>query len=193
MKTQSERSYHHGNLREALLAEALRVITDSGPDALSLRELARRLGVSHAAPAHHFADKLSLLTAIAAQGFEWLADGLEQAASEGFLEVGLAYVRFAVEHPAHLNVMYHPALFRTDDLAIAAARWRASKVLFETAAEFRPEANARQVGLAGWSLMHGLAMLWLGGNLDQVGQDPVSIARWLGQATFGRDGAGNEA
>ena len=74
-----KRPYHHGNLRAVLLEAALAEIAERGPQALSLRELARRAGVSHAAPAHHFGDKPGLLTAIAAEGFRRLAVVLGEA------------------------------------------------------------------------------------------------------------------
>ena len=73
------RPYHHGSLRPALLAAALAAIGDAGPTALSMRDVARRAGVSHAASAHHFGDKAGLLTALAAQGYQLLAGELEAA------------------------------------------------------------------------------------------------------------------
>src|SRR3954447_14675783 len=118
-ETTDAQQYHHGNLRRALMDEALRVIDEDGPSAVSLRELARRIGVSHAAPAHHFADKTALFTAIAIEGQEMLAERMEAAVAAGgageehsrFLDVGLAYVSFASEHPAHILVMYQPSLY----------------------------------------------------------------------------------
>lgn len=75
----TERAYHHGDLRRALLTAALDAIAQEGPDALSLRDLARRAGVSHAAPAHHFKDRTGLLTAVAAEGYALFADALAEA------------------------------------------------------------------------------------------------------------------
>ncbi len=80
------RAYHHGDLRRALLAAALEAIEESGPAALSLRDLARRAGVSHAAPAHHFGDKAGLLTALAAEGFDLLADSADRGRADDLLE-----------------------------------------------------------------------------------------------------------
>jgi AcrR family transcriptional regulator len=184
VKSTDYRPYHHGNLRRALLDEALRVVDEDGPTGLSLRDLARRLGVSHAAPAHHFADRTALFTALAAEGYELLAVEME-GAGDTFLDVGLAYVRFAVDHPGHIRVMYQPSLYRTDDPAIDAARRRTYEVLFAAASRFLPEADPAQVGLAGWCLMHGLATLWQGGNLRQFAEDPVVLARWIAGVTFG--------
>src|SRR5919112_6813183 len=87
------RPYHHGNLRRALIDAALTAVAQQGPAALSLRDVARRAGVSHAAPTHHFGNKAGLLTAIAAEGWDLLADALTAVptATGDFLEVGVAY------------------------------------------------------------------------------------------------------
>src|SRR4051794_38861862 len=105
------RAYHHGNLRSALLADAERVLSEGGE--LSLRELARRVGVSHAAPRRHFADKQALLDALAEDGFERLGGELSASLAgagpglEGRLRAfGETYVRFATEHAALLELMY---------------------------------------------------------------------------------------
>lgn len=180
------RPYHHGNLRRALLDAALEAIGERGPSALSLRDLATRTGVSHGAPAHHFGDKAGLLTAVAAEGYERLGAELEQARRDGsFLDAGVAYVRFAISNPAHFQVMFQPALYREDDPAVAEARDRASAVLYGTAAT-RPDAGtAADVGAAGWCLVHGLATLWLSGNLQPLADDPVALAERLAKAAFG--------
>lgn len=108
----TERAYHHGNLREALLEHAWATLDGEGLDALSMRQLARDAGVSHGASARHFADRTALLDAIAVAGFARLNTALaEAAASEpGFAArlraAGLAYIGFAVEHPAILDLMY---------------------------------------------------------------------------------------
>ncbi|GGV30967.1 TetR/AcrR family transcriptional regulator [Streptomyces spectabilis] len=105
-------AYHHGNLRSELLARAEEVVATDGADALSLRSLARDLGVSHAAPSRHFADRLALLDALATQGFGRLEAALEAAvSSDGTFEerlrgASLAYVGFATGHPALLELMY---------------------------------------------------------------------------------------
>jgi AcrR family transcriptional regulator len=118
--------YHHGDLRRTLLAVAAEAVAATGPASLSLRDLARRAGVSHAAPAHHFGDKAGLLTALAAEGYEVLADALADARERtgSLLEIGVAYVRFAVEHRAHFEVMFRPDLYRADDPDLARARRR---------------------------------------------------------------------
>src|SRR5947207_11340311 len=107
-------AYHHGDLRRALMAAAIEAIGEHGPAAVSLRDLARRANVSHAAPAHHFKDKAGLLTAIAVDGYDMLGDALRADAGQAgpLLDVGASYVRFALEHPAHFEVMFRPDLYR---------------------------------------------------------------------------------
>jgi AcrR family transcriptional regulator len=146
---------------------------------MSLREVARRSGVSHAAAAYHFGDKAGLLTAVAAQGYRTLTEELQDArdAGRGFLEVGVGYVRFAVSHRAHFEVMYRPELYRPDDPEVRQARAAAAVLLYGTAS---PDAGQLAAGAAAWSLVHGLATLWLNGNLpQQLGTDPEEIARLI--------------
>jgi AcrR family transcriptional regulator len=183
------RSYHHGNLRAELLREALLAIEEAGPTALSLRDVARRVGVTHSAPAHHFGDKTGLLTAVAVEGFRLLAEETSAAweRTGSFLEVGLAYVRFATTHRAHFEVMFRPDLYRADDPDVTAARDAASFVLLGSASEVTDATGGDGVGavVAGWSLMHGLATLWLNGNLPpEMGDDPVELGRRIGMFLF---------
>jgi AcrR family transcriptional regulator len=177
MATQPTRPYHHGDLRPALLRAAVEAIGEVGPAAMSLRDVARRAGVSHAAAAYHFGDKAGLLTAVAAQGYRMITEELRAArdAGRGFLEVGVAYVRFAVSHRAHFEVMYRPELYRPDDAEVLEARAAAAAFLYGTT---HPDAGRLAAGAAAWSLVHGLATLWLNGNLpEQLGDDPEDITR----------------
>ncbi|WP_420883975.1 TetR/AcrR family transcriptional regulator [Micromonospora sp. CPCC 205547] len=181
-------AYHHGDLRRALLDAAVEAIEESGPAALSLRDLARRAGVSHAAPAHHFGDKAGLLTALAVEGYDRLAATLV-AAGDDLLEVGVAYVRFAVDHRAHFEVMFRPDLYRRDDPEVAAARGRAGAALRAGVVSVRrgraPADPAPSAGdeldrdaLAAWSIVHGFATLWLAGALPGgTDRDPEAAAR----------------
>jgi AcrR family transcriptional regulator len=183
------RPYHHGDLPRALLEAALQAIAEVGPAAVSLRELARRTGVSHAAPAHHFGDKAGLLTAVAADGFERLAATLGQAyqATGSFLEVGVAYVRFAVTHRAQFEVMFRPELYRTDDPNLVRARDAARSLLYPPAAAVAnsPDGDQVRAAVAAWSLVHGLATLWLNHNLPpQLGDDPEQITRQVAHYLF---------
>ena len=185
-----QRPYHHGDLRRALLDAALADVAKRGPSQLSLRGLARAVGVSHAAPRHHFGDKRGLLTAIAVEGFELLAAELESAlqATGSFLEVGVAYVRFAVGHRAHFDVMFRPELLRDDDPALATARAASSRMLYGPVTAVAPAGDAcdpRAPAIAAWSLVHGLATLWLTHNLPpDLAGDPEALARAAARHLF---------
>ncbi|MFC4910652.1 TetR/AcrR family transcriptional regulator [Actinomadura gamaensis] len=167
-------SYHHGNLRRAVMDAAVTAIEESGPSGWSLRELARRAGVSHAAPAHHFGDKAGLLTAIAAEGFDLLSEALT-GAGDDLLDLGVAYVRFAVRHRAYFEVMFRPELYRTGDPDLAAARVRTRELLERAVRPLSPDPES---ALAAWSIAHGFAGLWLSGALPTgAGSDPEAAAR----------------
>ncbi len=183
----SRRPYHHGDLRRAILTAALDVIAVDGPSALSLRDLARRAGVSHAAPAHHFKDRTGLLTAIAAEGFGLLAGAIGEAAD--LKDAGVRYVRFAREHPAHFQVMFAPELLRDGDLELTTARALAADALSHAVSAVPPEGrgpDARLAGVAAWSLAHGFATLLLGHNLDGAmsERDPEEVFRALASMLF---------
>jgi AcrR family transcriptional regulator len=158
-------------------------IAETGLAGISLRDLARRVGVSHAAPVHHFGDKAGLLSAVAVEGYRLLADTLRHArqTTGSFLEVGVAYVRFAIEHRPHFEVMFRPELYRADDPDVVAARQASGELLYGPVAELAGDDHrfdVVQAGIAGWSLVHGFATLWLNGNLPhQLGDDPEAAAR----------------
>jgi AcrR family transcriptional regulator len=192
------RPYHHGDLRRALLAAALAAVAERGPADVSLRDVARRVGVSHAAPTHHFGDKPGLLTAVAEEGYRLLAAELGAAweRTGSFLEVGVAYVRFALAHRSHFEVMYRPELYRADDPGLVAARRAAGPMLYGPVASVAggdPGFDRRLAGVAAWSLVHGLATLWLGGNLPpELGDDPERVTRAVAAHLFRvSDGGGD--
>ena len=185
------RPYHHGDLRRAVLDAAVEAIAESGPAAVSLRDLARRVGVSHAGPIHHFGDKAGVLTAVAAEGYDLLADALvaTRKRSGQFVELGVAYVRFAVEHRAHFEVMFRPELYRADDPAVTSARDRAGGLLISgvsSVADPRVGSDPELAGVAAWSLVHGFATLWLTGALPpDVDDDLETSARAVAGILFG--------
>ena len=173
--------YHHGDLRRALLEEALRTIETHGVDALTLRTVGERLGVSRTALYRHFADKPSLLASVGREGFRLLHLTLTEAwekhgrGREGFEAMGIAYVRFAVNHPSHYRVMFGGFIesCEKDDAFIEEARG-AFQVLVDALIEQQraglvrnddPLLMARMI----WSLVHGIAMLVIDGQLR--GQD----------------------
>jgi AcrR family transcriptional regulator len=183
-------TYYGGDLRRDLLEEALALIEAEGPSAVSLRSLARRLGVSHAAPANHFPDKAALFTAIAVEGFELLAAAIEDAvrragpeagAAQRFRAAGQAYTGFALAHPAHFAVMWQRDLLHADDPALAAAGDATFALLLGGVREVQaeggaPGADPEIVAYLAWSTVHGLAALWLGGPLQQAGRPFEELA-----------------
>jgi AcrR family transcriptional regulator len=184
-------AYHHGDLPAALLAAVQEAITDDGVSGVSLRDVARRAGVSHSAPAHHFGSKAGLLMAFAAEGFRLLAQAIRgevasQAAADAAAQVaavGQAYVRFAVSHPAHFEVMFGQDALIPGDRELTAARKAVYDLLTEAIdrahqAGRLPEHSADLVAISAWSLVHGLATLLITGRIpDQAGpRDPQQIA-----------------
>jgi len=177
------RSYHHGNLRRALLDEALATIRADGVDALTLREIGARLGVSRTALYRHFADKRALLTAVATEGFRTLRQQLVAAWEEGgrgdaaFYAMGIAYVHFAVANPSHYRVMFggfvDPEGRAPELVAEAEGAFKAlvdALVTLQHEAVFQrddPLLMARYV----WALVHGVAMLGIDGQLRERGRD----------------------
>jgi AcrR family transcriptional regulator len=170
----SGRAYHHGALRPALIAAAEAVLAERGTHGFSLRETARRAGVSPAAPAHHFGDASGLLTAVAAGAFRDLGDALETAQAAGGPETrirsqGLAYVRFALANRARFDLMWRAALLNRDDPEYADAAARAFRLLDQTARGGEGEARA-PIGpeiapsIACWSMVHGFARLAIDGG-----------------------------
>jgi AcrR family transcriptional regulator len=177
--------YHHGDLRAAVLAAASEVIARDGADQLSLRSIAVELGVSHTAPRHHFGSREGVFTALACEGYELLADALEDAAAGGnFAAVGVAYVLFAVNHPGHFAVMYRPELLDAANTELQRAQQRTAGQL-DAGARTHGGGSAEGIAVASvaaWSLVHGMATLKLSGALDaagllqQAGGDLPSIA-----------------
>ena len=186
--------YHHRRLREAVIEAAVAEIESVGTARLSMREISRRAGVSHAAPAHHFGDKRGIFTAIAIEGFDLLRSGNEPhlARPNALLQAGMGYVAFAVNHPGHFEVMFSPDLYDADDEDLKVAREGAFNVLFRAVEQGLGSDDPEQVlgtSMAAWSVVHGLAALWLSGNFptEMIG-DPDGFASLVvqGIASMGR-------
>ncbi|MFZ1176797.1 MAG: TetR/AcrR family transcriptional regulator [Mycobacterium sp.] len=181
-------NYHHGDLRAVILSEAARLVAERGADGVSLRELARSAGVSHAAPAHHFTDRRGLFTALATQGFQLLAAALVDARGN-FADAALAYVRFAIGHPGHYEVMFNKSLLDVSNPELAAAESAAGAELFRgVAALTDPKAHADPAGaqLAAWSLVHGFSTLWLNDvvNAQVRATDPMDTVMRIATMLF---------
>ena len=188
-------TYYAGDLRRDLLDAALQVVATEGPSAVNLRALARDIGVSHAAPANHFADKTAVFTAIAQEGFELLGQAMAAAAdavpagrsdSERFDAMGQAYMSFSVSHRAHFEVMWRNDLLRHDDPGLQAAGEATFNQLIDgvRAAQqsgWAKGAEERSVAYLSWAAVHGLAALWLGGPLASQEDRPFdAVARAVG-------------
>ena len=166
----TDRPYHHGALREALLEQAERTVRDRGADALSLRELAREVGVSHGAPRRHFPDRQALLDAVAEAGFDRLgaelraaADGAGEEFEPRLRATTAAYVRFATRDPALLDLMF-AGKHRETSGALHEAAENAFAVMLELIAQGQAEGalepgEPERVGLVLFSTIQGIASL----------------------------------
>jgi AcrR family transcriptional regulator len=166
----SKATYHHGDLHAACVNAAMELLEESGETALSLRAVARRAGVSPAAPYRHYADREALVSAIAALGYRELAERLaaahpSPATLEQLTSVAVAYVQFALERPALFRVMFGEPCDRDNDER-AAATAAVTLYLREIVGRVFPEADAEAMATATWALVHGLAFLHLDGKLD---------------------------
>jgi AcrR family transcriptional regulator len=193
-KSEDARPYHHGDLRRALVMAAEHILEREGPNALSLRAVAREAGVSAAAPYHHFKDKDELLAAVAHQGFEMLAEAMSKAADEiadpaaKVNAIGVAYVCFARDNRALYHLMYDSSRRenfraeprRTDQgptsVTMRALRTSAGGDLDPLALELRQ--------VAGWCMAHGLAEMQASREFDhlkaRLGGDEPFYAAVLG-------------
>lgn len=189
MGSQKQGSYHHGHLRQALLDAALHLITEHGIDSLTLREVARQAGVSHAAPYHHFADKSALVEAVVVESFHGLTTALREATTssatpiEHVMTLGKAYIRFAVEHPAAFRLMFRPELRHAsfserpeypanssliDEAALEAYQLLTDGIIACQQAGCIPVGDPAPLTLTAWSTVHGLALLILDGSLGTM-------------------------
>src|SRR5208282_237747 len=170
------RSYHHGNLKQALLAASLDLIRRAGPGAFTLREVARRAGVSHNAPYRHFRGKEELLGALAAEGFDRLTAAMTKAAEpasrplDRFRLSGRGYVEFALRYPQHFAVMFEGSGRFDVYPQTQAAGERAFGTLVGNveacqAEGVLPPGDARPFALLAWSMVHGVAKLAISGRL----------------------------
>ncbi len=189
-------AYHHGDLPRALKSAALDLISEHGVTGFTLREAARRAGVTHAAPYRHFSDKSALLAALAEDGFSELRRRLEEAADQAgddplarFVSLAPAYVRFAVEQPSYFRVMYgfdapdkmkYERLGEADDAAFAVlvegVRMAQEKAAFI-------HGDTQRIAILAWLMVHGLAHAHIDGALTRRGIDADNIDEALAQGS----------
>jgi len=183
----TECRYHHGDLRNALIRAAEQVLVEKGPVGLSLREVARVAGVSHAAPYRHFRDKAALIRALAQSGFERLASAINTAADskpynpeQKLIEAGVAYVRLAVENPEITQLMFGGVVESQDDRAYqstSAAAYESLLTIIKEGVErgtFRQRAP-QELALVVWVSMHGMAMLAAARPFDIEAGDDLAL------------------
>jgi AcrR family transcriptional regulator len=185
MRLHRKDSYHHGELRRTLLDVSIDVIDRRGVDALNLRELAARAGVSSGAPYHHFADRAALLSAIAREGFAGLEAAMirdRDAAGDDpglrLAALGRAYVSFATTHRGHFRVMFRADLHGAD---LIQARPRTFQILCDAIRDCQrrgvaPTGAWQPLALTAWSTVHGLATLWIDGALPKRGLNAERLA-----------------
>ncbi|MDX6608587.1 MAG: hypothetical protein QOF85_512 [Solirubrobacterales bacterium] len=167
---QANATYHHGDLRAACLSAALELLEEEGEAALSLRAVARRAGVSPAAPYRHYEDREALVSAVAAVGYRELAERLAAAhpapsTPEQLASVAVAYVQFALKRPALFRIMFGEPCDRDNEERVAATA-AVSLYLHEIVARCFPQSDPEALAPAIWALVHGLAFLYLDGKLD---------------------------
>ncbi|MFB6903722.1 TetR/AcrR family transcriptional regulator [Streptomyces bacillaris] len=177
-------TYHHGDLRAACLRAARELLEEDGSTALSMRAVARRAGVSATAPYRHYADREALVSAVAAEGYRELAGYLAQAhpapsTPDELAAVAVAYVRFALEHPALFRAMFAEPCDPTSEERVAATEAISAYVRTIVHATF-PDVDADALSTTVWALVHGLAFLHLDGKLDS--STPEVVAAQVGGA-----------
>jgi AcrR family transcriptional regulator len=188
--TEQRDTYHHGDLKRALTEAALGLVTEKGPKGFTLREVARRAGVSAAAPYRHFSDKTQLLAAVATEGFIQLHETLSAVATtekadltRQVLDMGRAYVHWAVTHADYYQVMFGSELDKSDKPELLTAGARAFDDLLDAIvgcqqANLLPVGDPREIAGPTWSLLHGIALLTIGSDFSHVGirDDPQALA-----------------
>lgn len=179
-------TYHHGDLRAAILRAAGKLLEKQGISKLSVRQAAHRAGVSHNAPYRHFPDRESLLAALAAEGFSVLGENLQDKSGR---DMGEAYVRFALEHPQRFRLMFG-GLLRLSDFP--ELRERAGEAHAALTAAFRAQpgvSNPEIAAAAAWSLVHGLSHLLLDGQFGSQADTPKFVREVIGAVRFAQRSA----
>lgn len=175
-------TYHHGDLRRALLDASLALIATQGPEGFTLRAAARAAGVSDAAPYHHFADREALLACIATEGFDLLIARLHDATSRASGDaldraraLGVAYVTFAAQHPSHFRVMVRGNARRGADPEVSQRGRDAFELvkdaLLDAARADGAQLPVEQLVFGAWGVVHGLAFLTIDGHLGAIADD----------------------
>lgn len=197
-----DETYHHGNLREELIENGLKILDTEGYDGFSLRKVAKACGVSHTAPYRHFKDKDELIAAIAAKVLHQFNESLKTAIAQypgdvrGQVdEMGCAYVRFFVENPAYLRLLFFSDIYRWIDGKLVDGGEKLEKpesTFYDTINRYAAESSAidptdelerKALALGAWGLVHGIAVLLVQGDFPYDGDDYMELVRkiiWKG-------------
>ena len=186
----SKRPYHHLNLKQSLLDAAVALIGEAGPQGFTLREVARRAGVSHNAPYRHFRDKDELLSEVAAEGFDRLTGRMKSAmakgrtAAERLRLAGRGYVAFALECPRHTLVMFDTPRPAEQSPVLAESAGRAFQTLLDAITDAQekgalPNGDPQRLAIVAWSGVHGLAKLAIGGQIQSSAKQTLEFADYL--------------
>jgi len=170
MATFGRSHYHHGDLRAELVRVAGEILDQGGAAALTLREAARRAGVTHSAPYRHFADREALLAEVVAQSFARLGASLREAAPAGGAAVARAYLRFALEHPRRYQLMYAEEAWPARGGDRLEQLDPVMRVFAATVPDVGDADRTRRSATAAWAFLHGLAQLAIGGYLAPPGE-----------------------
>jgi len=185
--------YHHGNLRETLLAAADSVLARQGASGITMRDVAKEAGVSHAAPYHHFASLDEMLAAVAGRGFAQLATAMAAPAGESqprerLLQICEAYVNCARAHPAQFRLMFGPLLARKHEFPALKTAAEGAFAQLLAASTALDAARGPELALLGWSLAHGLSNLLIDGAFDGLPMElpaGATLARQLAARALG--------
>ncbi len=161
-----KRPYHHGDLRAALLDAVGTMVEEAGVESVSVRGAARRVGVSHPAAFRHFADKKDLLTAFAARAAAHMAGEMEGLGARApFLDVGTAYLKFAMQYPGEFRMIFRQELLNETDEQYQAQMQRLARTLSGSGKTIEKGQRLPLEAVLAWSATHGLASLYLDGSL----------------------------
>ena len=191
----AEKTYHHGDLRRALLDSALIILQTKDVKSLSLRGVARQAGVSHTAPYRHFADKAALLAAVAEEGFiefgQYLQAAVEAAEAEPIASLkatGAAYIRYALDRPVHFRLMFNSHALSPDSEVPTSRLHITSQKTFQILVDIIIAGQAAGKVVSGepellatgrWALVHGLAMLMLDGMLPAEKEHAIALTQTI--------------
>jgi AcrR family transcriptional regulator len=193
-KPSRSKTYHHGDLKNALVEAAAKLVSERGAASVSLREVARVAGVSHAAPYHHFKDKAGLTAAVAEEGFrrfdQYQQRALRNASSdpkERLAALGKSYIRFAIANPHFFRVMFRGDFTEFEQYSsLSTLGEQTFDRLVNTVRENVKTSNEPEIMIAAlraWALVHGLATLWLDGGLNKIRVDQKTLYSVVDQFT----------